>query len=159
MEFDPPCAESNPGRHRFCTWWLGEVEYSAAWRLQQELVQFRQENRIPDLLLLLTHPRTITLGRNSAESHLLSPREQLTNRGFHVFDVDRGGDVTYHGPGQLVGYPIFDLTQHGRDLHRFLRNLEESLILALAECGIRGTRFPPHTGVWVADSKIAAIGI
>src|SRR5688500_20358155 len=113
-------AESAPGGRRFCAWWLGEVEYGAAWRLQGELVQFRQENRIPDLLLLLTHPRTITLGRNSAESHLLSPREQLTNRGCHVFAVDRGGDVTYYGPCQLACYPIYVLTQHRRALHRIV---------------------------------------
>ena len=159
MKSAPTFAKSKAGRHGFCAWWLGEVEYGAAWRLQQELVRLRQENEIPDSLLLLTHPRTITLGRNAAESHLLSPRNQLATHGFDIYDVDRGGDVTYHGPGQLVGYPIFDLTLHGKDLHRFLRNLEESLILALADYGIRGTRLPPHTGVWVDESKIAAIGI
>ena len=143
----------------FRAWWLGEVDYGEAWRLQQELVTLRQQEAIPDSLLLLTHPRTITLGRKSAESHLLGSREQLAAQGFSIYDVDRGGDVTYHGPGQLVGYPIFDLTLHGRDLHHFLRNLEESLILALAEHGIRGTRLPPHTGVWVDSHKIAAIGI
>jgi lipoate-protein ligase B len=139
--------------------WLGRVDYAGAWELQRTLVDLRAAGRIPDLLLLLEHPRTLTMGRRYREEHLLVPRETLLARGFALFDVDRGGDVTYHGPGQLVGYPIFDLNDHGRDLHLYIRKVEEALIRALSTLGIRGIRHPPHTGVWVEDRKIAAIGI
>jgi lipoyl(octanoyl) transferase len=139
--------------------WLGTVEYAAAWQLQRELVSLRQASRIPDILLLLEHPRTLTLGRSSVEAHLLAPREELLALGFSIHDVDRGGEVTYHGPGQLVGYPIFDLRNHGQDLHLYIRKMEAALIQALESFGIRGIRNPAHTGVWVEDRKIAAIGI
>ena len=139
--------------------WLGEVAYRAAWTLQKELVSLRQRGIISDILLLLSHPRTVTLGRRASPSNLLVSREDLSARGFEIFDVDRGGDVTYHGPGQLVGYPILDLRGYGQDLHLYIRNLEEALLRALEPLDIYGCRNPPHTGVWVQNRKIAAIGI
>lgn len=139
--------------------WLGTVEYCAAWDLQRELAALRAESEIGDVLLLLEHPPTITLGRGADSGNLLVPRDSLKRKGIAVYDIDRGGDVTYHGPGQLVGYPIVDLNARGRDLHRFLRDQEEALIRALSGFGVAGRRFPPHTGVWVEDRKIAAIGV
>jgi lipoyl(octanoyl) transferase len=139
--------------------WLGRIEYAAAWQLQRDLAAMRAEEQIGDVLLLLEHPPTITLGRGADAAHLLASEERLARLGVTVHAIDRGGDVTYHGPGQLVGYPIFHLANHGRDLHRFLRQIEEALIRALAELGVCGRRFPPHTGVWVGEEKIAAIGI
>jgi lipoate-protein ligase B len=139
--------------------WLGRVEYTSCWRLQRELSDLRAEGRIGDVLLLLEHPPTITLGRSAKQTHLLASPDQLARMGVAVHAIDRGGDVTYHGPGQLVGYPVFHLADHRRDLHWFLRQIEEALIRALAALGVSGRRFPPHTGVWVADEKIAAIGV
>lgn len=139
--------------------WLGRVEFVTAWHLQRELASLREERRVEDILLLLEHPPTITLGRRAEVAHVLASRERLEQRGIALHSIDRGGDVTYHGPGQLVGYPIFHLAHHGKDLHRFLRQMEEALIQALAEFGASARRFPPHTGVWVGEKKIAAIGI
>ena len=114
---------------------------------------------IPDTLLLLEHPPTITLGRRTQREDLLTPPERLRAEGIAVVEADRGGEITYHAPGQLVGYPILDLKEHGQDLHRYLRDLEETLIGALAAFGIAGERMPGLTGVWVGDDKIAAMGI
>lgn len=139
--------------------WLGRVEYMSCWRLQRELADLRAEGRIGDVLLLLEHPPTITLGRSAQQAHLLASPERLAQMGVAVHAIDRGGDVTYHGPGQLVGYPIVHLADHRKDLHWFLRQIEEALIRALAQLGVSGRRFPPHTGVWVEDEKIAAIGV
>jgi lipoyl(octanoyl) transferase len=139
--------------------WLGQVEYTACWELQRELASARLEGVIDDILLLLEHPPTITLGRSFKATHLLATEDRLLTAGIALVDVDRGGDVTYHGPGQLVGYPIFDLKDHGQDLHLFLRNIEKVLIRSISRFGLSGRRFAPHTGVWVGDEKIAAIGI
>jgi lipoyl(octanoyl) transferase len=139
--------------------WLGRVEYGEAWALQRELAALRQAQSIGDTLLLLEHPPTVTVGRGADREHLLVSPESLAANGVSLYEVDRGGDVTYHGPGQLVGYPIFDLTNHGRDLHQFLRQMEAALIAMVGDYGIRARHFPPHTGVWVGDRKIAAIGI
>ena len=111
------------------------------------------------MLLLLEHPPVITLGRGGTVNSLRLPEATLAARGIPVHRVGRGGDVTYHGPGQLVGYPIVDLVPQGRDLHRFLRLLEETLLTTLAAFGLRGRRQPGCTGVWVDDAKIASIGI
>ena len=110
--------------------------------------------------MLLEHPPVVTLGRGARPEHT-APREFLEARGVEVYTVERGGDVTFHGPGQLVGYPIFDLTEHRRDLHWFLRTLEEALIVALGQCGITGERRPGYTGVWTGGQarKIASIGV
>lgn len=139
--------------------WLGRIGYSECYKLQKRIHLTRCEGNIPDTLLLLEHPPVITLGRGFHPDNLLLLPKDYQEKGIEVAETDRGGDVTYHGPGQLVGYPIFDLNQHGRDLHKFLRDIEEAIILALAEFKIDARRFPPHTGVWVEDKKVCAIGI
>jgi lipoate-protein ligase B len=143
---------------------LGEVEYEAAWRLQERLLKERQAGLVPDVLLLLEHPHTYTIGKRGGEEHLLSSEEELLRLGIRVFRIDRGGDITYHGPGQIVGYPILDLHNHYLDVHRYLRDLEEVIIRVLAHYGLRGTREPGLTGVWVEHpsggrAKVAAIGV
>lgn len=138
---------------------LGEVSYPEALDLQEKAVAERRRDQIPDQLFLLEHPHVITLGTSSREEHLLlTPREREA-RGIQLFQAGRGGDVTYHGPGQLVGYPILDLKPDRKDLHRYLRDLEEALILALEGFGIRGHRAEGMTGVWVPEGKLAAIGV
>ena len=138
---------------------LGRIPYQEALDLQLDLVTRRRAGEIPDQLLLLKHSHVITLGTSSRESHVLLSAEELENLGIELFDVGRGGDVTYHGPGQLVGYPILSLAPHRKDLHRYLRDLEEALILTVAEFGISATREKGLTGVWVPEGKIAAIGV
>ena len=135
------------------------VPYAEALATQYALAEQRGRGEIPDTLLLLEHPPTITLGRRTDESDLRTSEDALIRRGFAVERVDRGGEITYHGPGQLVGYPILDLRQHGQDLHKYLRDLEEMLIRTIAAYGLAGERVPGRTGVWVHDRKIAAIGI
>ncbi len=112
-----------------------------------------------DILLLLEHPPTITLGRNGKWHHLIASEEVLSARGVTCYDVDRGGDITFHGPGQLVGYPILQLEASERDVRGYMRNLEQSLIQALAAYGILGRRDDEHTGVWTTKGKIAALGV
>jgi lipoyl(octanoyl) transferase len=132
----------------------GVVPYAEALAWQRSLAEARINGRLPqDLLLLVEHPPVVTLGRNSRPSHVLRPD------GLDIFEIERGGDVTFHGPGQLVGYPILDLTGHKPDLHWYLRTLEEALVIALAELGISAGRHPPFTGVWTRNRKIASIGI
>jgi lipoyl(octanoyl) transferase len=139
---------------------LGRMPYGEALEVQRRLANERiTRSRVRDLLLLVEHAPVITLGRGFEARHLPTSRESLSARGIDVFDIERGGDVTYHGPGQLVGYPIFDLTEHKRDLHWFLRQIEESLIRTLGELGVSARRNPPHTGVWTENRKIASIGI
>lgn len=141
------------------TFWLGSVPYLAALRLQKALAAARADGLVPDILLLLEHPPTITLGRGARREHVLASPADLECRGVALHEIDRGGDVTYHGPGQLVGYPIVDLRVHGRDLHAYLRRIEEALIRSLAHWNLAARRFPPHTGVWIGERKIAAIGV
>ena len=138
---------------------LGRVEYDRAWAIQRELVASRQAGHAPDTLLLLEHPPVITLGRSGETAHLLGSEAELERRGVALVETDRGGDITFHGPGQIVGYAIVDLAPRGRDLHRYLRDLESVLIRALAEFGIVAGRVEGLTGVWVGDAKVAAIGI
>ena len=138
---------------------LGTVPYREAWDLQRRLVAARHAGAIPDVLLLLEHPHTFTIGRRGDDSEVLASPEYLESLGATVIEVDRGGLATYHGPGQLVGYPILDLRPRGREVHSYLRNLEEALINALRETGIPAQRVPQKTGVWVADRKIASIGV
>lgn len=150
--------------------WLGNVDYDEAWELQRQLVAAVHSGDCSDQLLLLEHPPVYTLGRSGSEEHILFDADQLQARNISVKWVDRGGDITYHGPGQLVGYPILDLKRvygargYARpDLHLYLREVEETLIVALAEFGIQGWRYEGYTGVWVDGAegplKIAAIGI
>ena len=135
------------------------VAYQAALAQQYALAAQRGRGEIPDTLLLLEHLQVVTLGRGTKEADLLTGEAGLRARGIGVERVDRGGEITYHGPGQLVGYPILDLKQHGQDLHKYLRDLEEIIIQTLAAYGLDGERVPGRTGVWVHDRKIAAIGI
>lgn len=138
---------------------LGRVPYRHAWEMQKEKVRQIDQGIIANQLFLLEHPHTVTLGRASHAEHLLLSSEEYARRGIDVVEIDRGGDVTYHGPGQLVGYPLFFLGERGNDAHRFLRDLEEALIIALRRFGIDGERKPPYTGVWIGDEKVAAIGV
>ena len=142
---------------------LGTVEYRTALRLQTALVELRKQGRVEDVLLLLEHPPVITLGRNAQRKNLLHPEPELDRRGVEVFECDRGGDVTFHGPGQLVGYPVFDLRAFTPKLGAvaFVRKLEEVLIRTCEEFGISTQRIPGLTGVWAGDvpAKIAAIGV
>jgi lipoyl(octanoyl) transferase len=144
---------------------LGQIDYKAGLDLQAALVEDRRAGRIGDTLLLLEHPPVITLGvktRHSAKN-IIASDEELARQGVAVFETGRGGDVTYHGPGQLVGYPIFDLKPDRCDVHKYVRDLEEVLIRALGEFGIEGTRVSGLSGVWVGSAgqerKIAAIGV
>jgi lipoyl(octanoyl) transferase len=127
--------------------------------LQAELVAERQAGRIPDQLLLLEHDPVFTLGRNAREENVLFPAEALRERGFEVFETGRGGDVTYHGPGQVVGYPILELSPDRRDVHRYVRDLEEVMIRTCADYGLVGTRVASLTGTWLGAEKIGAIGV
>lgn len=133
--------------------------YDEAWALQRRLVGERLRGEIPDTLILLEHPPVITLGRSGTHEHLLGSKAELEERGVAFVETDRGGDITFHGPGQIVGYAIVDLDARGRDLHRYLRDLETVLIRALAEFLIQAGRAQGLTGVWVGDAKVAAIGI
>lgn len=139
--------------------WLGRVDYDEAQALQKWCVAERQAGRIPDTLLLLEHPPTYTIGRSGGEQHLLVSEAEIVAAGGSVHRVDRGGDITYHGPGQLVGYPILDLNDHYRDAHRYLRELEEVLIRLVAEHGLTGGRIEGLSGVWLKDEKVAALGV
>lgn len=138
---------------------LGLWDYARAWDLQAALVRARLHGDVPDLLLLVEHPHVYTVGRGGDERHVLWDAAQRETKGVTVYHVDRGGDVTYHGPGQVVGYPIVSLRDRGLDPHRYLRDLEEVLIRALADYGIQGKRVPGMTGVWVDNAKVAAIGV
>lgn len=136
------------------------MPYDEALELQRSIARDRISGAVPqDVLLLLEHPPVVTLGRSSKEKHLVASPEFLQNRGVELFEVERGGDVTFHGPGQLVGYPIVDLKQHRQDLHWYLRKLEEVLINTLADYGIPGERNTSFTGVWTGGRKIASIGV
>ncbi len=139
--------------------WCGRVPYPEALDLQMEICSLKKRGFDPDVLLLLEHPPVITLGRNAKRDHLLAGEALLKKRGVEVFDTDRGGDITFHGPGQLVGYPILSLAGGERDVHRYMRNLEESLIRLLGGFGIQGGRDPKYTGVWTPKGKIAAMGV
>lgn len=143
---------------RFRTLRPGRLPYGAALALQEELLEERRQ-RQADTLILLEHPPVITFGRRAADSHLLLSEGDLTRSGIEVVHTSRGGDITYHGPGQLVGYPIVDLDLLGRDLHHYLRLLEATLIDVLATFAVTGETVPGKTGVWVHGAKIASIGI
>jgi lipoate-protein ligase B len=138
---------------------LGRTRYGECWDLQKRLSTLRAPGAAPDMLLLTEHEHVYTIGTTGDDNHLLAGTEELRTRGVEVVHTDRGGDITYHGPGQLVGYPILDLHGHYLDLHRYLRDIEEVVIRALAHCGIAGGRHPGYTGVWVGGEKICAIGI
>lgn len=132
--------------------------YEAAW--DRQLVEHAAVvEGGDDCLIFVEHPPVLTLGANFHSENLLLSPEAYAGQGIEVIKTDRGGDVTYHGPGQLVIYPIFDLRRHGKDVHKWMRDLEETILLTLVDFGITGRRFPPHTGAWVDDAKVAAIGV
>ena len=144
---------------------LGRVEYATALELQAQLVEARRSGAIGDTLLLLEHPPVVTVGvrHRGGRSNIVASPEELEQRGIRVFEAGRGGDVTYHGPGQLVGYPILDLRPDRCDVHQYVRDLEAVLIDALATLGVNGVRVPGLSGVWTGpagrEEKVAAIGV
>jgi lipoyl(octanoyl) transferase len=138
---------------------LGLVAYGEALALQERLVAERRSGAVGDLLLLLEHPHVITLGSSSDPRNVLLDAAERRLLGIELFETGRGGDVTYHGPGQLVGYPVLDLKPDRKDLHRYVRDLEEALIRMLATYGVDAGRMAGNTGVWIGDEKVAAIGV
>ncbi|GAB4118057.1 MAG: lipoyl(octanoyl) transferase LipB [Fimbriimonadaceae bacterium] len=132
--------------------------YHPAWDVQRDVMESVRAGG-PDTLLFVEHDPVYTLGAAFQTQNLKWSEEECAAHGIELVVTDRGGDATYHGPGQVVAYPIFNLENRGRDLHRWIRSIEEAVILAIAEFGIKGRRFPPHTGVWVEDAKVCAIGI
>lgn len=138
---------------------LERTAYDYAWDLQKEMVQQRRSGQIEDTLIMLEHDHVYTIGRAGSRNNILVAADQLKAEGVTVVEVDRGGDITYHGPGQLVGYPILNLTAHGKDMHLYVRMLEEVIIRTIAVYGINGHRENGLTGVWTEMGKIAAIGV
>jgi lipoyl(octanoyl) transferase len=138
---------------------LGRISYARGLEIQAELVAERQAGRIADTLLLLEHDPVFTLGRNARAENVLFPEDALRARGFEVFETGRGGDVTYHGPGQIVGYPIVDLAPERKDVHRYVRDLEEVMLRTLTDYAVVGRRIEKLSGAWVGDEKIGAIGV
>lgn len=138
---------------------LGATDYKSCWDLQQRLFTLRTEGKIPDILLLTEHHHVYTIGKTGDANHLLANETDLRDQHIDLYYNDRGGDITYHGPGQLVGYPILDLNNFYLDLHRYLRDLEEVVIRTLETYGVTAHREPGYTGVWVENEKICAIGV
>lgn len=138
---------------------LGRIEYAAAFELQKRLVEARSEQRVPDTLLLLEHDPVITLGRGAKQENVLASRAVLAAQGVALHETGRGGDVTYHGPGQLVGYPILDLNPDRRDVRKYVRNLEEVMIRIAAKYGLKAGRIQGLNGAWIEDRKLGAVGV
>ena len=138
---------------------LGVLPFREAESLQQKLVIERQQGRVSDLLLMLEHPKVITLGVSGDRGNVLASEKTLLEQGIKVHQTRRGGDVTYHGPGQLIGYPILSLKPDRCDLHRYVRDLEEVMIRTVNDFGVRALRIPGLTGVWVGERKLAAVGV
>jgi len=138
---------------------LGRLRWVEAYSLQQELVEQRKRHEIPDQLLLVEHPHVVTMGRNGHMENVIAGEEVLSRSGIDFHHTNRGGDVTYHGPGQLVGYPIIDLNDWKRDVHAYVRAVEEVVIRTIGSFGLEGTRVEGATGVWVNGAKVCAIGV
>jgi len=138
---------------------LGTCPYGKAWEIQKDLHAKRVADEIHDTLILVEHPHVYTLGKNANARHLIASKDYLKSRGIETYNVDRGGDITYHGPGQLVGYPIFNLKDHKESVSWYVHIVEEVLIQVLANYGINAARIDKLTGVWVDNLKIAAIGM
>jgi lipoate-protein ligase B len=147
------------GYRRLFKFSLGRTRFKDIWDIQKKLVVLRHQSKIPDCLLLTEHEPVLTMGRATSQSNILCSKEELISRKIDLFEIERGGDVTFHGPGQLVAYPIIDLTQRGRDLHLYLRDLEQLIITTLGELGLEAGTKKGLTGVWVKDHKLAAIGV
>lgn len=147
--------------NRFWCYDAGRMPYGTAWELQHEVGARVRAGLIPDTLIMVEHPPVYTVGRGARGSldNLLWDDAKRASEGIELYQVDRGGDITYHGPGQLVGYPILDLHHYDRDIHGYLRKIEETLIRTVAALGVVAGRLPPHTGVWVGDEKLVAIGV
>ena len=137
----------------------GPTPYAGAWELQKALVAARQREEVTDGLMLLEHDPVFTIGRSGRSDHLLYPRELLAGKGFGVYEIERGGSVTYHGPGQLVGYPILDLRSYHEDVVKYMRSLEETIIRTLLDFGIAAQRQRGYPGAWIGEEKIAAVGV
>jgi lipoyl(octanoyl) transferase len=150
---------TDTGRSLLSIYRLGRVGYERAYRLQERLLEARLHDQIPDTLVLLEHDPVITLGRGAKEAHLLVERQALSKRGIDVFEVNRGGDVTYHGPGQLVAYPIIDLGASERDVRRYVWRLEEVMIRVAAHFGLNAGRIAGLNGAWIENKKIGAVGV
>lgn len=138
---------------------LDTVPYDEAFALQKRLVTMRSQDAICDTLILLEHPPVFTVTRKATRKNILASPDELEDQGISLCETNRGGDITYHGPGQIVGYPIMNLKDHGKDLHKYIRNIEEILISLLMDYGISAHRDKANPGVWIGDDKIAAIGI
>ncbi len=138
---------------------MGFLDYAEAHRMQTKLTRLRLNDQIGDILILLEHPPVFTVGRHRGAENILVSEDILKKKGIKVFSTERGGDVTYHGPGQLVGYPILNLKNHCRNISEYLRKIEEVIILTLRDFGVRARRRPKHPGVWAKEKKIASIGI
>ena len=139
---------------------LESIDYKEAWDLQKKVHQLRVENKIDDTLFLLEHPHTYTLGKTADRKYLIGTEKYLNDNKISVYDIDRGGDITYHGPGQIVGYPIINLAEWQQDTHKYLRGLEEVIIKVCLDYGLQAKRIRDLTGVWIENNrKIAAIGI
>ena len=159
-------ADSDPRESEMHVLNIGKIGYQKAWDLQQMVFTQRLRDEMDDTMLLCEHPHTYTVGKNGVDNlsrHLLLNKEELAANGISVFEIDRGGDITYHGPGQLVGYPILNLNNYYRDVHRYLRDLEEVILKTLAKFSITARRVEESTGVWVdtpsGPEKICAIGV
>ncbi len=135
------------------------LDFGKAWEIQKDYFEKRTENKMGDVLLLMQHPHTYTFGKASDKNNLLLTSEELEERKIKVFEIDRGGDVTYHGPGQLVGYPVLNLSDWHKDAHKYLRALEEVVIETCKAFGLQAGRAEGLTGVWIEDRKICAIGV
>ena len=140
-------------------YWLGLTEYGQAYDIQKKLWSQKMNGQSADVLLLLEHPPTLTIGKSGSLENLLLSKEALAEKGISLFFIDRGGDITYHGPGQLVVYPLIDLKNRGKDIHRYIHDLEEVVIRTLADLTIESRRDEKQRGVWVGNEKIAAIGV
>lgn len=138
---------------------MGLAEYGKTLDLQRRLHALRVSGEIPDVLLLLQHSPTLTIGKSGSENNVLVSPERLIEMGISLFRIERGGDVTYHGPGQLVGYPIIDLRRRGKDIYRFVTDLEEVMMRTADDFSVKTVRDPGHRGVWVGDKELGAIGI
>ena len=138
---------------------LGLTEYGKVYQLQKRLVEERKAERCPDTLILCEHPPVFTIGRTGSSTNVVVDEKVYKAAGIELVHIDRGGDITYHGPGQLVAYPVLDLKNYGRDVHKYIRKLEEVSIRLLSKFDVKGERKEGYTGVWVGDEKIAAIGI
>jgi lipoyl(octanoyl) transferase len=138
---------------------VSQQEYEESLAIQEKIVELRKSDQLPDCLLFVQYPHTITLGRSGKTNHLLVSKQELAKRSVGFYATDRGGDITYHGPGQLIAYPVLDLKCYRRDIDWYLRRLENCLIQTLASFGINASRIVGATGVWVRDRKIAAIGV